>query len=396
MVEENSCLTRDELSRYNRQIILPDIGPSGQEKLKGSRVLIIGMGGLGSPACLYLAAAGVGTLGLADTDTVEAHNLQRQIIHDTPHVGKLKLESASEKIQKLNPYCSLQFHPEGIQPHNALEIFKGYDLILDGSDNFGTRYLVNDTCYLAQKPLVYGSIFQFEGQVSFFHPTGGTPCYRCLFPVPPEPGTIPNCEEAGVFGALAGVIGCLQSMETVKWITGVGENLSGRLLIVDSLTMGFRKLNLKKDPDCPLCGNTPHITEIRQDAYSFECSTESGDARDPDAEIDMENPPFEINIQQARELIETPGIPIHVLDVREPHEVEICSIEGSSNIPLGTLGDRWKSIPPDQPVLVLCHHGGRSSRATQLLRDKGVRKAMNIAGGIDQWAVQVDPTMKRY
>lgn len=392
-----STLSPAELSRYHRQVILGDIGPEGQRSLKCARVLVIGLGGLGSPASLYLAAAGVGTLGLADFDTVELHNLHRQVAHRTATIGQPKVESAAAQLCDLNPHGHYRLHPEGVQPENAVALFSEYDLIVDGSDNFGTRYLVTDAAFLAGKPVVYGSIFQFEGQVSFFHPQAGGPCYRCLFPKPPTPGTVPNCEEAGVLGALCGIVGSLQAIEAIKFLTGAGENLIGRLLVVEARNMEFRTIRLKKDPDCPLCSTRPEITAIDAERYAFSCEpTEPAptmiDARLPD----LENLPFEIGVEQAKALLDHPDFPVTLLDVREDFEVEICSLPNSLHLPMRQVPESWEDLPRDRPLLVYCHHGGRSGRITRFLRDRGLQRAMNLAGGIDQWARRIDPSMRRY
>lgn len=395
VAETLSDFSPGEMARYNRQLILPQIGEAGQVRLKNARVLIIGLGGLGSPAALYLAAAGVGTLGLADFDTVAVHNLHRQVIHRTDAIGKRKTESAEAQIRALNPHCHIQFHELGIQPDNALSLLEGYDLVVDGSDNFGTRYLVTDACALAGVPLVYGSLFQFEGQVSFFHPAGDTPCYRCLFPVPPEPGTVPNCAQAGVFGALCGVVGSLQAMEAIKWITGAGDTLAGKLLVLDALTMDFRRLNLKKDPQCPLCSEKARIYDLDTEDYEYFCQTELTPSS-PTPTMDLTNPPAEIGVAQAAELREGSTPSTAFLDVREDFERQICQIPDSLHIPMGQIGQHLEAIPRDQPLVVYCHHGARSNQVTRFLRQQGFARAMNLAGGIDAWAREVDPGMQRY
>ncbi|MGE9296597.1 MAG: HesA/MoeB/ThiF family protein, partial [Puniceicoccales bacterium] len=309
-------LSPDQISRYSRHVRLPQVGLDGQEKLANAKVLIIGLGGLGSPASLYLAAAGVGTLGLADFDTVEPHNLQRQILHGDADAGRTKLDSGIDALSAINPHVTLNRHPEGITTDNAVELIAQYDIVVDGSDNFPTRYLVNDAAFLAKRPLVYGSIFQFEGQVSLFEPAAGGPCYRCLFPQMPEPGTVPNCEEAGVFGALCGVVGSFQAMEAIKRILGIGEGLLGRLLVVDALAQRQSTLKLKPDPDCPLCGAKPGITEIRPENYEWAC--------DP-APTPAEEVPMEISVQEAQQQLQS-STPPALLDVREDFEVAICQI----------------------------------------------------------------------
>ncbi len=392
MLEDSrrASLSPDEFARFSRHIILPGIGQEGQERLKGSRVLIIGLGGLGSPASLYLAAAGVGTLGLADFDSVEVHNLQRQVIHDTPSVGRKKIESATNRLSSLYPEIEIVALKEGITPGNAVSILQDYDVIVDGSDNFGTRYLVNDAAFFAKRPLVYGSVFQFEGQVSVFDPSNGAPCYRCLFPHPPEPGAVPNCAEAGVFGALCGTIGSLQAMEAVKWITGAGEPHTGKLLVLDSLTMQFRSIRLKKDPSCPLCGNSPTINQIEASRYEdITCEVDSSPGPTMSSDLLLEMPPSEAN-----QRFESDSV--YILDVREPYEWEICHIAGSLRISLGNIPHQADSLPKDKPILTLCHHGMRSERAAMFLRQIGFEAVSNISGGIHQWAEDVDPSMRRY
>lgn len=383
----------EELARYSRHIILPEIGREGQERLRAAKVLIIGMGGLGSPAGLYLAAAGVGTLGLADFDTVEAHNLQRQILHDNDRVGTPKLESAMARLRALNPGVILMPHPEGITVENAAEVFSRYDIIVDGTDNFPTRYLNNDAAVLAKRPLVYGSIFRFEGQVSVFAPHLGGPCYRCLFPEMPEPGSVPNCEEAGVLGALPGIVGSYQAMETIKWITGAGTSLMGRLLVMDCLAMTHRTLNLKRDPECPVCGEHPMIRELRADSYEWSCAP---DAK-PEDPVGMESEySTEITVAEAHQRLTAEGERPILLDVREDYEREIAAIPAHLAIPMQEVPDRLGELPRDKEIIVHCHHGGRSLQVTGFLRSKGYAKAQNLKGGIDGWAVEIDPTLQRY
>ncbi len=379
-------LSAEELSRYSRHIRLPDVGVEKQASLRQARVLIIGMGGLGSPVALYLAAAGVGTLGLADFDRVEAHNLQRQILHTEDSVGQSKLDSAMSRLRALNSGCKLVAHPEGITLDNAVELIGQYDLVVDGSDNFPTRYLVNDAAYLARRPLVYGSIFQFEGQISLFDTPNGAPCYRCLFPQIPAPGTVPNCDQAGVFGALCGIVGSMQSMEALKALMGIGETLAGRLLVVDTLTSRLTRLNLKRDPQCPLCGESPSITDLQAKNYEFACQSEP--EQDSDANM-------EIDIHQAKEKCAAEPAPI-MIDVREDFELEICSIDGARHIPLGELPEKYDALPRDRELIVFCHHGGRSLRATQFLHAHGYENAVSMRGGIDKWALAFEPDMARY
>ncbi len=394
----DSILTPEQLARYSRHIVLAEVGLPGQQKLAEARVLVIGMGGLGSPAALYLAAAGIGTLGLADFDMVQEHNLQRQILHTTESISASKTGSARERLHALNPHVTLREHPEGVTCENALALFSQYDLVVDGSDNFPTRYLVNDAAFFARKPLVYGSIFQFEGQVAIFDSAAGAPCYRCLFPQMPAPGTVPNCEEAGVFGALCGVIGSMQAMETIKYLLGIGEPLLGRLLTIDALTMRHHPISLKKDPQCPLCGTAPTINCLMPENYEFSCRDEpendSPAQHKTDADGDNERPE-EIGLDEAKALLDADSRPF-LLDVREPHEVAICKIEGGINIPLAQLPQNLESLPRDEPILVHCHHGGRSMKAVKLLRSRGFAQAINIKGGIHAWAERFAPDMPRY
>lgn len=378
-------LTPEQISRYSRHVRLPQVGLQGQEKLAQCRVLIIGLGGLGSPASLYLAAAGVGALGLAEFDQVEPHNLQRQILHGDADAGGPKLDSGMASLRAINPHIELVPHPTGITTDNAVELIRGYDIVVDGSDNFPTRYLVNDAAFLAGRPLVYGSVFQFEGQVSLFEPAAGGPCYRCLFPQMPEPGTVPNCEEAGVFGALCGVIGSYQAMEAIKRLMGIGEGLRGRLLVVDSLHQRHRTLKLKPDPQCPLCGEHPSITSISPDNYEWSCQVDDDAAQEA---------AMEITVKEANAQLQSEPKPA-LLDVREDYEVAMCKIDGARVIPLGELPMRWSELDSKEPILIYCHHGGRSMRATEFLRAKGVN-AINIKGGIDAWAREIEPGMTRY
>lgn len=385
-------MTPPQIARYSRHILLPEVGLAGQEALAAARVLVIGAGGLGSPAALYLAAAGIGTLGIADFDRVEEHNLQRQVLHDTASIGSPKTESARGRLLGLNPDIQIELHPAGITPANSLELFAAYDLIVDGSDNFATRYLNNDAAFLAQKPLVYGSIFRFEGQVSLFHPAGGGPCYRCLFPHPPAPGTVPNCAEAGVFGALCGMVGSMQAMETIKFFLQTGESMRGKLLVIDALTSHFRTIQLKKDPGCPLCGDKPTLRSIEAKNYNYTCEA----SPDVAAQTMIPNAtPLEVDIAQAKQILESDPAAV-LLDVREPFELDICRIAGSLAIPMGTIPQNLHQLPRDKTILVQCHHGGRSLQVTEYLRKQGFSRASNVAGGIDAWAERFDPAMQRY
>ncbi len=392
MSEPANQLTARELARYSRHLALPEVGREGQERLRAARVLVIGAGGLGSPAALYLAAAGVGTLGIAEFDRIEEHNLQRQILHDTPSVGQPKGESARRRLLALNPGARVNLHAEGVTAENARGLFADYDIIVDGSDNFGTRYLNNDAAFFTGKPLVYGSILRFEGQVSLFHPAGGGPCYRCLFPRPPAPGAVPNCQEAGVFGALCGIIGSTQAMEALKWILGIGESLAGRLSVYDALASRWRTLRLKPDPACPLCGAHPEIKDLYPELYAFTC-----EPPEPNTEtMKNDNTPLEIDVVESRRLLSDHPDDTLLLDVREPHEREIATIDGTAFVPMGELPERLEELPRGKHILVHCHHGGRSLRVTQYLRAQGFARVSNVAGGIDAWSREIEPEMPRY
>ncbi|WP_404420405.1 molybdopterin-synthase adenylyltransferase MoeB [Nibricoccus sp. IMCC34717] len=385
-------LSPDELARYSRHILLPEVGLAGQQRICASKILIIGAGGLGSPAALYLAAAGVGTLGIADFDSVELHNLQRQILHRTGSVGRAKLESAAETLVSINPHCRVVLHPQGVTPDNALSLFAGYDVIVDGSDNFATRFLNNDAAFFARKPLVYGSIFKFEGQVSVFAPHLGGPCYRCLFPEPPAPGSVPTCGEAGVIGALCGVIGSMQALEALKLVAGFGEPLLGRLLTYDGLRQRFTTLQLPRDSACPLCGDAPRIHKITTENYTWSCTTNDDSMKpSPSGQV-----PAEISVQDARKLLDTPSAETVLIDVREPHEAQIASIRGAKLIPMGEVASRLSELPRNAYLLIHCHHGGRSRRVTEFLLAQGFPRVSNVAGGIDAWAVEIEPGMRRY
>jgi adenylyltransferase/sulfurtransferase len=385
-----NTLNSEELARYSRHILLDEIGVSGQESLKKSRVLVIGAGGLGSPAAMYLAAAGIGTLGIADFDKVELHNLQRQLLHGTKDVDNLKTESARARLSDINPHVSVILHDSGVTPENVISLFDQYDIIVDGSDNFGTRYLNNDAAYFSNTPLVYGSIFKFEGQVSVFNDTPDAPCYRCLFPDPPPPGSVPNCGEAGVLGALCGIIGSMQALEAIKQVLQIGESLSSGLLVLDTLSMRTRKLKIKKDPHCPLCGNAPEISEIRPELYQFNCDIDNTETEN------MENEPYpiEIDVSEANRLLQTGKAAL--IDVREPYENDICKIEGSILIPMNTIPANLDQVPTSDPVMLCCHHGSRSMQVTQYLRQNGYPNAINMAGGIDAWAREIDTRLQRY
>jgi adenylyltransferase/sulfurtransferase len=373
------ALSPAELSRYSRHILLEEIGVAGQQRLAAARVLVIGAGGLGSPAALYLAAAGIGTLGIADLDRVEEHNLQRQLLHDTAAIGESKVASAARRLRALNPHIRVVEHGDGITAANAVELFSNYDLIVDGTDNFSVRYLNNDAAFFAGKPLIFGSVFKFDGQVSVFAPARGGPCYRCLFPNPPAAGSVPGCGEAGVLGALCGAIGSLQALEAIKLVTGIGDPLTGRLLTYDALSQRFETLSLPRDPACPLCGAHPSIRSLEAPA-----------ARAPDEH------PLEISVAEAKQRLDSAGAAAVLIDVREPWETRICRIEGSIFIPLRQIPEHVATLPRDRHLLILCHHGVRSRQVTDFLRARGFHSVTNIAGGIAAWADQLDPAMSRY
>jgi adenylyltransferase/sulfurtransferase len=376
-------LSREEILRYSRHLILPEVGLDGQRRLRNARVLLVGAGGLGSPAALYLAAAGVGTLGLVDFDTVDLTNLQRQILHGTASLGVPKLESAEARLHDLNPHVRVRGFPTRLTSGNALEILRDFDVIVDGSDNFPTRYLVSDACVLLGKPNVYGSIFRFEGQASVFDARRG-PCYRCLYADPPPPEAVPSCAEGGVLGVLPGIIGSIQALETVKLILGAGDSLVGRLLLFDGLRLRFRELTVRKDPDCPACGARPTVTGLID--YEAFCGLGPSPAA-PGAEIDAKGLYREWR-QERRPLI--------VLDVREPHEWEIVHLDEARLLPLRELPARLREIDPRAEIVTYCHHGARSLEALQILRGAGYGMVRSLAGGIDAWAREVDPGMPRY
>jgi molybdopterin/thiamine biosynthesis adenylyltransferase/rhodanese-related sulfurtransferase/molybdopterin converting factor small subunit len=385
------ALTRDEMARYNRHVIMPEVGVDGQRKLKAASVLLIGAGGLGSPAALYLAAAGVGRLGLVDFDVVDFTNLQRQVLHGTPDVGRPKLESARARIAALNPDIRVDLHETRLTSQNALQLFEPYDVILDGTDNFPTRYLVNDACVILGKPNAYGSIFRFEGQASVFGAPDG-PCYRCLYPEPPPPGLVPSCAEGGVLGVLPGVIGTIQATETIKLILGVGEPLIGRFLLYDALAMRFRELKLRKDPTCPVCGDTRTITSLID--YEAFCGLTRGEALPPPP-AEPRDTPVEITVEELKARLDR-GDDLLVIDVREPHEVQICRIEPSSLLPLGEVPRRFEELDRTREMVVYCRSGARSGRAVAFLRKNGFDRALNLRGGILEWIDKVDPTQPKY
>jgi molybdopterin/thiamine biosynthesis adenylyltransferase/rhodanese-related sulfurtransferase len=381
---EVSPLSKEEILRYSRHLIMPEVGMEGQEKLKAARVLCIGTGGLGSPLALYLAAAGVGTLGLVDFDVVDFSNLQRQVIHFTSDVGRPKLKSAAEKIAAINPFVHVKPFETRLTSENALKIFDGFDIIVDGTDNFPTRFLVNDACVFTGKPNVYGSIFRFEGQASVFAAKDG-PCYRCLYPEPPPPGLVPSCAEGGVLGILPGLVGLIQATEAIKLIIGKGESLIGRLLLVDALGMRFRELKLRKNPDCVVCGNHPTVTKLID--YEEFCGL-----RGEHKPVSTNS--FEISVEELKRRLDAKE-DVFILDVREPHEYQICNLNGHL-IPLNDLPKRVNELDPDKEVVVHCKMGGRSAMAVEFLHKSGFTKAKNLTGGIIAWSDKIDPKVPKY
>ena len=381
-------LSQEEIKRYSRHLIMPEVGIDGQRRLKAASVLCIGAGGLGSPAAMYLAAAGIGRIGIVDFDVVDFSNLQRQLLHGTPDVGRSKLQSASDRLQALNPHVHIDTYETALSSENALKLFEPYDVILDGTDNFPTRYLVNDACVLTGKPNAYGSIFRFEGQASVFGVKDG-PCYRCLYPEPPPPGLVPSCAEGGVLGVLPGIIGVIQATESIKLILGIGEPLIGRFLIYDALKMRFRELKLRKDPECPVCGTNPTVTKLID--YEQFCGIRPEAVADaPAAASEWEITPVELK----RRL--DAGDNLFVLDVREPNEYQINRIQGSTLIPLGELPRRYQELPRDREIITQCKMGGRSARALDFLRTVGFTRVKNLRGGILEWIDKVDPSQPKY
>lgn len=370
-----------ELARYSRHLVLPEVGLEGQKRLRGASVLVVGAGGLGSPLALYLAAAGVGRLGLVDFDTVDLSNLQRQILYGESDLERSKLSAAAERLAETNPHVALELHETRLEASNALEILRPYDVIVDGTDNFATRFLVSDACVLLDKPNVYGSVYRFEGQASVFQ-AGKGPCYRCLFPAPPAPGSVPNCAEGGVLGVLPGIIGAIQATETIKLILGQGETLLGRLLLFDALEMRFRELALRKDPGCPVCGEHPTLRELEEIPATCVPAKAGG--------VD-----WEIDVHKLAELRANGAGPV-LLDVRTRGEWNVCRIEGACLLPLPELERRLDELDPAAEIVVYCHVGIRSAYAVELLRRNGFRAARNLTGGIEAWAVSVDPSLPRY
>lgn len=378
-------LSNEEIARYSRHLIMPEVALEGQKKLKAARVLTIGAGGLGSPLAMYLAAAGVGTIGIVDFDVVDESNLQRQIIHGTSDIGRPKLESARETIEDINPNVKVETFGEALSSENALDIFRDFDIIVDGTDNFPTRYLVNDACVLLGKPNVYGSIFRFEGQASVFYAKEG-PCYRCLYPEPPPPGLVPSCAEGGVLGILPGAIGVIQATETVKLILGIGEPLIGRLLLYDALSMRFREMKLRKDPSCPICGENRTIHELID--YQEFCGIPQAQAAAQENEVP------EISVRELKEKLDN-GENVFVLDVREPHEYQVANI-GARLIPLNELPERMHELNQNDEIAIHCKTGGRSAKAVKLLRDAGFTNVYNVKGGITAWSEEIDPSVPKY
>ena len=379
-------LNNDEIRRYSRHLILPEVGLAGQKKIKAASVLCIGAGGLGSPIAMYLAAAGIGKIGIVDFDTVDFSNLQRQILHTDADVGRSKAESAKETIRGINPHCEVVIHNTRISSENALDLIRPYDIVVDGTDNFPTRYLTNDACVLLKKPNVYGSIFRFEGQASVFAPHLGGPCYRCLYPEPPPPGMVPSCAEGGVLGVLPGIIGCIQATEILKLAIGKGTSLVGRLVLFDALKMKFHELKLRRDPACPVCGEHPTIKELID--YEVFCGIEP-----PSKE--NENPD-EVTVQEMKKALDDPKLGIKVIDVREPFEYEIARIEGVPLLPMSELQNRFTELDPNTQYYLHCKVGSRSLSALSFLREQGFKYVKSVKGGINAWSDEIDRNVPRY
>ena len=375
----------DELARYSRHLLLPDVGIAGQERLSAARVLVVGAGGLGSPVALYLAAAGIGTLGLVDFDVVDVSNLQRQVLHGTSDIGRLKLDSARDRLRDVNPHVHVEPYPTRLTSANALDILRDYDIVIDGTDNFATRYLTNDACVLLGKPNVYGSIFRFEGQASVFGLPDG-PCYRCLFPEPPPPDTVPSCAEGGVLGVLPGLVGTIQATEVLKLVLGIGEGLSGRLLLVDALTMAFRTVRLRRDPACPACGTREITTLIDYEQF---CGVAANGAHESGGEagFDREIEPLELDARMRA------GESPQMLDVREPAEWNLSHLAGAHHLPMGRLQHELPPLDREQELVVICRSGNRSQRAAAYLREAGFQRVRNLTGGLARWRRDVDPSL---
>jgi len=380
-------LDNDEIRRYSRHLILPEVGLAGQKKICSTSVVCIGAGGLGSPIAMYLAAAGIGKIGIVDFDTVDFSNLQRQIINGTPDVGRLKSESAKATIQRINPNVDVVLHNTRITSENALDILAQYDIVVDGTDNFPTRYLTNDACVLLKKPNVYGSIFRFEGQASVFAPHLNGPCYRCLYPEPPPPGMVPSCAEGGVLGVLPGIIGCIQATEILKLALGKGSSLIGRLLLFNALEMKFREVRLRRDPQCPLCGENPTVTKLID--YEMFCGIT------PQPAASASNPD-EVTVQEMKKALDTPSLGIKIIDVREPDEWQIARIDTVPLIPLGTLPQRFTELDPNQQIYIHCKSGIRSMKALHFLREQGFKYVKSVKGGISAWADEIDHNVPKY
>jgi sulfur-carrier protein adenylyltransferase/sulfurtransferase len=389
-------LTNEEIKRYSRHLIMPEVGVDGQRRLKAGSVLCVGAGGLGSPAAMYLAAAGVGRIGIIDFDVVDYSNLQRQIIHGTSSIGKTKLESAKARLVDINPHIQIDTYETALSSENALELFAPYDVILDGTDNFPTRYLTNDACVLLGKPNAYGSIFRFEGQASVFAAKDG-PCYRCLYPEPPPPGLVPSCAEGGVLGVLPGVIGVVQATEAIKLITGIGEPLVGRFMIYDALRMKFRELKLRKDPDCPVCGTHPTVTKLidYEEFCGLRPSVEAEATAAAAAAGATASSSTEITAVELKQRMDR-GDKLVIVDVREPNEYQINRIPGAVLIPLGEIPRRYAEIEQDGELIVHCKMGGRSAKAADYLRSVGFTRVLNLKGGILEWVDKVDPSQPKY
>ena len=380
-------LSHEEIHRYSRHLLIPDVGLEGQRKLKAASVLVVGTGGLGSPVALYLAAAGIGRIGLVDYDVVDFSNLQRQIIHGESRLGDLKVESARDRMLDLNSDIQVDIYNEFLNSQNAFEIAEPYDIIIDGTDNFPTRYLVNDLCVLTGKPNVYGSIYRFDGQASVFNLEGG-PCYRCLFPEPPPPGLVPSCAEGGVLGVLPGTIGSIQATEALKLILGIGEPLVGRLLLYDALDLSFQTVKLQKNPDCKVCGENPEVTELID--YEAFCGVPAHDHEEGSAGEE-----WDITAQELASKLEASGS-LRLIDVREPHELEISHLEGAELIPLGQFASRLSELDSSEEIVLFCKAGTRSTRALEILASAGFKKIKNLKGGINAWAQKVDPSLPIY
>jgi molybdopterin/thiamine biosynthesis adenylyltransferase/rhodanese-related sulfurtransferase len=380
-------LSNDEIRRYSRHLILPEVGLSGQKKICSTSVLCIGAGGLGSPIAMYLAAAGIGKLGIVDFDNVDFSNLQRQILHTDADVGRPKSQSAKETINGINPGVEVVIHNTRLTSENAIEIIRPYDIVVDGTDNFPTRYLTNDACVLLKKPNVYGSIFRFEGQASVFAPHLGGPCYRCLYPEPPPPGMVPSCAEGGVLGVLPGIIGCIQATEILKLALGKGSSLLGRLLLFNALDMTFRELKLRRDTQCPLCGDKPTITQLID--YEMFCGIT------PEPETTAQNPD-EVTVHDLKKALADPKLGIKVIDVREPDEYQIAHIDGVPLVPLSTLAQRFTELDPNQQYYIHCKSGVRSMKALKFLKEQGFKYLKSVKGGISAWADEVDHNVPKY